>query len=60
MSEVNVESPCLSVCAMDDTSGLCLGCYRTLDEIQGWWDLDNAAKQKIVDVAAERQQAVFD
>ena len=21
---------------MDDESGLCLGCYRTLDEIGGW------------------------
>lgn len=60
MSEVNVESPCISVCAMDDNSGLCLGCYRTLNEIQGWWDFDNTVKQRIVDAASERQQAVFD
>ncbi len=60
MSGTEVTSPCISVCAMDDKSGLCLGCYRTLEEIQGWWDLDNAAKQQIVDAASERQQAVFD
>ncbi len=60
MAEMDVESPCISVCSMDDTSGLCLGCYRTLEEIQGWWDLENKAKQQIIDAAAERQLAVFD
>ena len=31
-----VPSPCISVCRMDDSSGLCLGCFRTLDEIVQW------------------------
>ena len=26
---------CISVCTMDQASGLCIGCYRTLDEIAG-------------------------
>ncbi len=60
MAEMNVESPCISVCAMDDDTGFCVGCYRTLDEIRGWWDLDNAAKNKVVEAALERQQAAFD
>lgn len=29
-------SPCISVCRMDDRSGLCLGCFRTIDEIVAW------------------------
>ena len=29
-------SPCVSVCSMDPSSGLCRGCFRTLDEIAGW------------------------
>lgn len=59
MSE-EVSSPCISVCAVDESTGLCTGCYRTLDEIQGWWQLDNPSKQKIVDKAEQRQLAVFD
>ena len=29
-------SPCISVCRMDAGSGLCQGCYRTIDEIIAW------------------------
>jgi uncharacterized protein len=58
--ELSVESPCISVCTMDEMSGLCLGCYRTLEEIQDWWDLDNAQKSKIVDEASQRASAVFE
>jgi len=35
----DVESPCTSVCTIDSATGLCAGCYRTLDEIAGWIDL---------------------
>jgi predicted Fe-S protein YdhL (DUF1289 family) len=31
-----VPSPCISVCRMDAASGLCEGCYRTLEEIARW------------------------
>lgn len=60
MTEATIDSPCIGVCAMDDTTGLCMGCYRTIDEIRGWWDLDNTAKQKIIDIVNERQQSAFD
>lgn len=60
MLEEEVESPCISVCAVDDTTGFCMGCYRTLEEIQGWWDLDNTTKQQVIDVASKRQAAAFD
>lgn len=29
-------SPCISVCRMDAATGLCEGCFRTLEEIAGW------------------------
>lgn len=57
-----VESPCISVCAMDDVTGVCLGCYRTAEEIEQWWDMSPDAQKKVVEAAAERQkdQADFD
>ena len=38
-------SPCISVCQMNDASGLCDGCFRTRNEIASWASADNAAKQ---------------
>ncbi len=31
-----VESPCVDICVMDDATGWCLGCGRTIDEIADW------------------------
>ena len=31
-----VPSPCIDVCTMDERTGLCAGCYRTLGEIAQW------------------------
>ena len=45
---VPVASPCTSVCRMDEASGLCLGCARTLDEIASWSVLDDDARRAIV------------
>ena len=57
---LEVESPCISVCQIDELSGLCIGCYRTIEEIQGWWDLDDAQKQSIYELASQREQQAFD
>jgi uncharacterized protein len=57
--ELEIQSPCIGVCSMDDSTGFCLGCYRTMDEIQVWWDLDDVQKQAIVDVASEREASQF-
>lgn len=31
-----IATPCVKVCVVDGESGLCLGCFRTLNEIGGW------------------------
>jgi predicted Fe-S protein YdhL (DUF1289 family) len=46
-SDVPVASPCISVCRIDDVTGLCTGCLRTLDEIAAWGTLDNAARRRV-------------
>ena len=42
-----VASPCVSICNIDDVTGLCEGCFRTLDEIAVWSQMDNAAKREV-------------
>ncbi|MBE2261553.1 MAG: DUF1289 domain-containing protein [Burkholderiaceae bacterium] len=43
----NVPSPCISVCRVDASAGLCGGCLRTLDEIACWSQLDDAGKRAV-------------
>ena len=42
-----VPSPCISVCRMDEASGLCLGCFRTIDEIMVWSRQDDDGRRTI-------------
>ena len=42
-----VISPCISVCRMDAASGLCEGCFRTLEEIADWSGLDDTGRRAI-------------
>lgn len=42
-----VPSPCVSVCRMDEATGWCLGCARTIDEIAAWGLLDDDDKRAV-------------
>lgn len=50
----NVPSPCISVCVMNAGSGLCQGCWRTLDEIAAWSTLSDAGKRAVWASIAQR------
>jgi predicted Fe-S protein YdhL (DUF1289 family) len=49
-----VASPCTSVCRMDERSGWCEGCARTLDEIAAWSTLGESQKAAVRDQLAGR------
>ncbi len=51
-----VPSPCINVCRMNDGSGLCEGCLRTLDEIAAWGGLDDTRKRAVLVELRLRQQ----
>ena len=40
-------SPCTNVCTLDEASGLCQGCLRTLDEIRLWGKADDNFKRRV-------------
>ena len=52
-----VPSPCTNVCQMDEASGWCQGCLRTLDEIACWSLLDEAEKSAVWQALTERRVA---
>jgi prolyl-tRNA editing enzyme YbaK/EbsC (Cys-tRNA(Pro) deacylase)/predicted Fe-S protein YdhL (DUF1289 family) len=41
----NIPSPCVNVCRMDTGSGLCEGCFRTIEDIREWGRSDDTAKK---------------
>ena len=55
MSEI--PSPCIGVCRLDPTSGLCQGCMRTLDEIAAWPAANDAERLAIVQRLRARRRA---
>jgi predicted Fe-S protein YdhL (DUF1289 family) len=40
---------------MDDDDHYCLGCYRTLDEIAAWSDLDSKEKELVWQILDQRR-----
>ncbi|MFZ2295622.1 MAG: YbaK/EbsC family protein [Polaromonas sp.] len=57
-AEADVPSPCISVCRMSTTSGLCEGCFRTRDEIASWSRADNDGKRSLWKIIEQRMTAL--
>jgi predicted Fe-S protein YdhL (DUF1289 family) len=51
-----IASPCINVCRMDEASGLCEGCYRSIKEIAVWAAADDQEKSLILAAVAQRRQ----
>jgi predicted Fe-S protein YdhL (DUF1289 family) len=51
----SIATPCVKVCIVDGASSLCLGCYRTLEEIGGWSALTDERRAAIMAELPERR-----
>jgi len=47
-----IVSPCLNVCKIKNN--LCVGCFRTLDEISSWSRLSNQKRHEIIETLKKR------
>jgi hypothetical protein len=54
-----VESPCVSICRLDD-SGVCVGCFRTADEIASWLSYSDERRREIIEALPERAGRHFE
>lgn len=54
-NHAEVASPCVNLCRIDAPTGLCAGCYRTLQEIAAWMHLSAHERRAIIDHAAARR-----
>ena len=56
MNDKEPQSPCISVCLLDDDD-ICVGCYRSADEITDWFMADAQGKREILERAQARMKA---
>ena len=57
VAPAGVASPCVSVCRMDEASGWCEGCFRTIDEIAHWGLFDDDEKRAVIAQLPARRAA---
>jgi len=50
-----VASPCVRNCCLDDDD-VCLGCFRHMDEILAWQQLDVRAKKTVLSQCQQRKE----
>ncbi|HYG12591.1 MAG TPA: DUF1289 domain-containing protein [Methylophilaceae bacterium] len=61
MNDLNESaSPCIGVCTMNEATGFCQGCYRTIDEIRGWWDMAPEQKRELLSTLEQRMGELVD
>lgn len=53
-------SPCIDVCRLDFARGVCLGCYRTMNEIAAWGNCSDDERGRILKNIEERKQHAKD
>ena len=51
-----VSSPCISVCALDEDD-ICMGCFRSGEEITDWFMASDERKREILALCEERRMA---
>jgi hypothetical protein len=52
---VRVESPCIRKCTLDDDD-ICVGCFRSLDEICAWGGASNEQRREVLLQATARRE----
>jgi predicted Fe-S protein YdhL (DUF1289 family) len=50
----NIKSPCIHVCT-HDSDNICLGCYRSLEEIRKWYVSTDEEKLETINNAEKRR-----
>lgn len=53
-----IESPCIKICVIHPTEGLCIGCLRTLDEIARWSQMTSDDRRKVMAGLADRRPRI--
>jgi predicted Fe-S protein YdhL (DUF1289 family) len=53
-----IETPCEQICIVDQPSGLCRGCGRSLAEIERWTAYSDGERSRIMNELPRRLEAM--
>ena len=53
-----IESPCVKLCVIHPEARICMGCYRTGDEIAGWSRMTPETRTEIMRTLPERAATI--
>ena len=51
----DIKSPCVNICKVDSETRLCIGCYRSIDEISVWKSLSEYEIENIISELESRK-----
>ena len=52
-----IESPCISVCRMENE--VCVGCGRTVDDVVNWYDMTDDEKKAVLNRLEKKAKGWF-
>ena len=50
-----VKSPCIKVCFVDPAEGICVGCFRTMEELGRWTAYSDAERDAVMEALPGRE-----
>jgi len=53
-----VESPCVKICVVHPNARICIGCFRSVEEITQWSRMSPAERARIIDELPNRKGQV--
>ena len=57
MSSAPIATPCVKVCFVDPKEGLCVGCFRTMEELGRWTQYSDAEREAVMVALPDRRAA---
>jgi len=43
-----IQSPCVKICVVHPEARICMGCYRSIEEIAGWGRMTNEERASVL------------
>ncbi|MEO1204797.1 MAG: DUF1289 domain-containing protein [Pseudomonadota bacterium] len=53
-----METPCIGTCKIDPDSRLCLGCFRSIDEITAWTSMSDLHRARVMTQLQDRRREI--
>lgn len=60
MSNLPIKTPCNQVCFVDPKVGLCVGCFRNMEELARWTKYSDAERDAVTSALPAREKACRD